>query len=63
MNKLCVFIAKILMVFCNHRWAYVERVNLGVGIFAKFTCQKCRKSAYVPYSSGVNSAHNENNLF
>lgn len=55
MSKVITFISKMLMLFCNHRWAYVERINLGVDIFAKFTCQKCRKSAYVPYSGGDNS--------
>jgi hypothetical protein len=51
-NRFFVLIAKILTLFCHHRWAYVQRVNLGIGVFAKFTCQKCRKSAYVPYSGG-----------
>ena len=62
MDKFCVFIAKILMLFCNHRWAYVQRVNLGIGVFAKFTCQKCRKMAYVPYSGGDDFTKNDSYL-
>lgn len=52
MGKLLVMLSKIIGLFCLHRWVYTERVNLGVGVFAKYTCQKCRKNAFVPYSGG-----------